>query len=185
MLVWKNKMLWRVPLFATALAASILGIWSLLGDVPVITHIKMTRDWTSQLPFPVSRWWDVALVPVWAFLLTWRSLLAVPQEEHEGGNDLIAGIAFGFIAAVVVGRAFGLEAAICAFVFFGFLAGLVVDDWAIGAWVSAILGIISDLIIGPVGLFCGLLYFGLIVCIKFALSSRFWAETRVWLSGQN
>ena len=53
----------------TAIIALFWSVWYLInGPVTVVTSIKMTEDWIINLPFGVSRWWDILTGPICSIL---------------------------------------------------------------------------------------------------------------------
>src|SRR4030042_1659006 len=66
----KRKLMWRWSLITAGLIALFWTMWYLItGQVPVMTSIKMTPELTWQLPFGISRWWDILIGPIWSFIL--------------------------------------------------------------------------------------------------------------------
>lgn len=129
--IQRKKMLWRIPLVAAILVAIFWGIWSFFGQVPATDHLQITEKWTLQLPFSVSRWWDVLFASIWAFILVLIfSSGRIKKDEDLGAAGLVIGLVFslvfGLIVALVFGLVFGLIVALGVGLGTGLAAGLIV-----------------------------------------------------------
>jgi len=57
----------RWSLMATAATAVFWAVWHfIVGNVPVANYVEFGG--TIQLPFGISRWWDVLAAPVWGLI---------------------------------------------------------------------------------------------------------------------
>ena len=107
----KWKLIWRWSLVTAGLIALFWTVWYLInGSVPMVTSIKMTPTWTIELPFSVSRWWDVLIGPIWSTII----IIPLFTDEKNIGEDedlvfgLVFGLAFGLPIGLVFGLVFGL-----------------------------------------------------------------------------
>ena len=101
----KRKLMWRWSLITASLIALFWTIWCLVtGQVPVMTSIKMTPEWTWQLPFGISHWWDILIGPIWSVIL----ISLFTNKRITKNEDLVFGLAVGLAVGLVVGLAVGL-----------------------------------------------------------------------------
>lgn len=154
----KKLVMYAYGVFVSAgVTALFWSIWYFaVGLVPSVSQIRFSETITWQLPFPVSRCWDVFIVPIWAILFIWvftrrwKSLVfAVYPKTHLG-----TGLAIGLI----YGALFGLPAALhYNNLIFGLFFGLGVNL------------ILFSLIFGPAfGIASGLSYY-LVLCLPLGL----------------
>jgi len=178
--IQKNRMLWRIPLVTAILFALFWGIWYLTGSsVPIISELKIDSKTTIQLPFSMSRWWDVLIAPTWAVFL----ILLFTNNRIRKDEDLAASLAFGLGVGLVFGLAFFLVGCLiiglAAFLVTGFGFGL---DAGLGA------GLVAGLGTGlGAGLAFGLgasLAVGLVICLEFLFPKRIRVKTNHWLIGK-
>jgi len=110
-------MMVRWSLITAGAIALFWAIWYLAtGSVPVTTSIKVMPDWTIQLPFGISRWWDILIGPIWSIIFIW--IFTNERIVDKGGLvsdlafilvvSLFFGLASGVPVSVVYGLAFGL-----------------------------------------------------------------------------
>ena len=105
----KRKLMWRWSLITAGLIALFWTMWYLItGQVPVMTSIKMTPELTWQLPFGISRWWDILIGPIWSFIL----ISFFTNERITKNEGLVFGLVFGLVAGLVFGLVFGLGVSI-------------------------------------------------------------------------
>lgn len=101
----KYALMWRWSLITGELIALFWAIWYLTtGSVPMVTSIKMTPEWTWQLPFGISRWWDILIGPIWPIIL----ISLFTNERITKDEELVVGLAVGLVVGLVVGLPFGL-----------------------------------------------------------------------------
>jgi len=203
--VQRKRMLWRIPLLVTILVAVFWGIWYLAsGEIPVVSQIKWIEDTTIQLPFPISRLWDVLPAFIGTFLLV--SLFT--QKKIEGNRELVAALVvvlvvvlvvglvfvlkgglgiilglsvlvilvFGLVVGLVYGRFAGLVASLVAGLGFGLGAGLVVG-LGVGLVVGLVVDLATILVISPVT--------GLITVLRFFFSTKTWHLFCDWVAGKS
>ena len=93
----KHKLMWRWSLITAGTIVLFWTIWYLIaGQVPVTTSIKMTENWTIQLPFSISRWWDVLIGPIWSIVL----ISLFTNERITKDKDLGVGLVFGLFVLI-------------------------------------------------------------------------------------
>ncbi|MBU1915774.1 hypothetical protein KKC47_01440, partial [Patescibacteria group bacterium] len=114
----------NVGLASTIIMAVFWGVWWLIaGSVPATTAISWTPEVSINLPFALSRLWDIPAVFGWAFGLT--ILGSFWPELWRGRNeDLGAGLGVGLVAGLVAGLGTGLVAGLAAGLAAGLVAGL-------------------------------------------------------------
>ncbi len=97
----KLQLCLRWSVVAAGLIAAFWTIWYLAtGEVPVVSSIKMTEEWTYVLPVKMSRWWDILIGPIWATSL----ILIFSSKKINSDDELVFGLASG----LAFGLAFGL-----------------------------------------------------------------------------
>ena len=169
----KWKLIWRWSLVTAGLIAVFWTVWYLInGSVPMVTSIKMTPTWTIELPFSVSRWWDVLIGPIWSTII----IIPLFTDEKNIGEDedlvfgLVPGLAFGLI---ILGLPFGLAFGLPIGLVFGLVFGLVY-----GLPFGLAYGLAFGLAFGlPIGLVFGLATY----LIKVIASKKFWQSIADWL----
>ena len=162
----KINLMWRWSVLTAGLIALFWTIWYLTaGSVPTISSIKMTPNWTPELPFGISRWWDVLIGPIWSVVL----IFLFTNEKMKKTDDLVFSLALGMVFGLVFSLGFGLVFSLVVSLAFGLVVGL-----TLSLVISPVFGLILGLVIG---LFLGLvvsLAFGLVVglalCLSFGLS---------------
>lgn len=93
------------------------AVWYLIeGSVPVVTSVKITSDWTLQLPFVISRLTDIIFTPILACLII-LGIDKVSKMKEAGlitdivevgiGVGIYVGICAGIIACI--GLCFGVD----------------------------------------------------------------------------
>ena len=127
----RNTLIFRWSIVTAGLITLFWTSWYLMnGSVPIVTSITVTSDWTLDLPFGISRWWDVLIGPIWSTGL----ILLVTNKRVQKNEELVAGLVFG----LVFGLSFGLVS--------GLVAGLIwlirlLANWGfwarIGDWLMA------------------------------------------------
>ena len=128
----KRKLMWRWSLITAGLIALFWTMWYLItGQVPVMTSIKMTPELTWQLPFGISRWWDILIGPIWSFIL----ISFFTNERITKNEGLVFGLVFGLVAGLGFGLVFGLGFGLVFGLVFGLGAGLSFGLVAFIEWV--------------------------------------------------
>ena len=163
----KIKLIVRWSIFTAGSIALFWFIWYLItGSVPTVTSIRITTvtsiiirpEWTIQLPFGISRWWDILIGPIWfVFCIP----ILTKKEVAEEYKDLTPYpfINLGCISIFVLVFALFF---IANFYFLGLICVSVI---------VLVLGLLAPIPIGPIFLlgcssFCGLfvgLHFNLIL----------------------
>jgi hypothetical protein len=173
----KIKLITRWSLVTAGLIALFWAIWYLvIGNVPVVTSIKMTPDWVIQLPCGISRWWDILIGPIWSTII----ILIITSEKIRKDEDLVVSLVVGLAAGLVFGLGVGLvvdlAVGLVAGLVFGLGVGLVVGLGAglgVGLGVGLVVGLGADLAVG--------LAAGLGALIKWIFSKNFWETIGNWL----
>jgi hypothetical protein len=181
----KYTLMWRWSLITAGAIALFWTVWYLCaGSVPVVDSVKMSSNWTLELPFKISRWWDVLIGPIWSVLLI--SLFTSGREESK--FDLVDGLAGGLVIGLggslafglLLGLAFGLAGSLAFGLLFGLASGLA-SGLAFGLAGSLAFGLPFGLAFGlAFGLVFGLAV-GLAVLIKLVFSRSFWTSAGNWL----
>ena len=175
----RKNMLWRIPLVVAILVAIFWGIWYLIaGEIPAVNQIKWSEDITTQLPFAISRLWDILFVFIWAFILVCFFTQEKIKKNKNLSTRLIAGLSLGLVVGLTISLSIGLVASLIVGLAFGLIA--VGDDLAIALSLGLGTGLIvglsismgTALIVGPA--------VGLVVGIKFLFSAKF----KDWLMGK-
>ena len=104
-----NKLIVRWALVSAGLTALFWASWYLIyGEVPVVTAVKMTPNWTVNLPLAISRWWDVLQAPIWSTILILIFTNEKIRKDEDLAFELAIGLALGLAFGLVFGLAFGL-----------------------------------------------------------------------------
>lgn len=104
---WKRtkKLMVRWSLISAAFFALFWGAWYLIaGEVPELTEIKWNNKIIYQLPFAISRWWDVLLVPLWVNLIIITIGVIKKISKTIQKNDFLAIL----LCPLSIGLLFGL-----------------------------------------------------------------------------
>jgi hypothetical protein len=165
----KYALMWRWSLITAGAIALFWTVWYLCaGSVPVIASVKMSSNWTLELPFKISRWWDVLMGPIWSVLLISLFTSGRIKECEESKFDLVVGLASGL--------AFGLPFGLAGSLAFGLAVGLVFS-----LPFGLVIGLAGSLAFGlAVGLVFSLVT-SLAVLIKWVFSRSFWTSAGNWL----
>ena len=111
----RNQMMFRWSLTITIATALFWVIWWLaFGDVPSTKSLQFDEKTAYDLPFAVSRWWDVVFAPLWTAIFVY----IISKAEEFEDDDFLAGLGAGLVAGLVAGLGVGLG--------FGLGVGLVV-----------------------------------------------------------
>jgi len=151
----------RLSLVSASAIAFFWAVWYLAtGSVPVVESIEMSgtmplaienkeptrvvRPWILELPFRMSRLWDILIGPIWSCLLV--RIFANEKIVEVAENEKIAGLVETFPLVLGFELAFGLVLGLLV------LVGVVGSDvlfW--GPIVAFVLGfLVNELISGPV-----------------------------------
>jgi len=109
-----HEMMFRWSIATFILIAVFWTIWySVAGTVPSITAVGLTPNYAIQLPFGISRWWDILMTPICSIFLV--SLLAglnyfdeklfTFERKKEKESDLfflVIPITFGFFGGIAL-----------------------------------------------------------------------------------
>ncbi len=196
----RKKMLWRIPLTIAILVAIFWGTWYLAtGNIPVVSQISWAKEATIQLPFSMSRLWDIPFAFVWALVL----IFLFTHKKIRNDEDLISGLFFGLIAGLFfglgiglgVGLFFGLSISLSIGLICGLIAGLKFNTafslgfgLVFGLSVGLFFGLDIGLGIGLVyGLIAGLFFdlgLGLGVGLRAFFSKSIWKKIGQWFIGK-
>ena len=143
----KLKLMWRWSLVSGAAIFIFWFIYYLItGSVPEVGSIKITKTLTYGLPFPVSRWWDVLIGPIWSSVLVLLSTSSKIKEDDDLflTAGLAAGLGFGLAAGLGFGLAVGLVVSLTVGLVVSLTVGLVVSlTVGLAAAIKVIAGIIA------------------------------------------
>lgn len=187
-------MLWRIPLIAAILVAMFWGIWSLFGSVSATDHLQMTAKWTLQLPFSVSRWWDVLFAPIWALIFVLILSLKRTKKDKNLDSMLVVGLVLSLAVGMLFGLGVGLVIGLFAILVFGlassFDLGIGLDvGLGVGLAVGLAVGLVFGLAVGlAVGLVLSLvigLTVDLVILLKLIFSKKIWINIGQWVSGKS
>lgn len=137
-------MIWRWSLLTAGLIALFWIIWYLInGEVPVVENIVLNNkgDIFFQLPFAVSRWYDIFIGPIGSVILISLFTNKKISDNEDFGITLTFGLVFGLIyglihdmtaiiiinlvCGLIFGPIYGLIFGLVASLTFGLTAGLV------------------------------------------------------------
>ena len=82
----RNNLLVRIPAVMAAAVALFWGIWYLItGNLPSVSAMTLSQKMTYQLPFVVSRLWDIPAAAVFAVLgvMIWYFTEKIEEKEYE------------------------------------------------------------------------------------------------------
>lgn len=139
------------------------GWYLIAGEVPTITSVKMTKEWTYILPFGISRWWGILIGPIWSTIVI---LFLFAEEESKNdknqniSNGLFLGLIIGLIPGLVSGLNLPLITGLTAGLIFGLFTGLLGGIVAFANNHFSLVNILKDYELG----------FGLSFGISFVLS---------------
>ncbi|MDP2692425.1 MAG: hypothetical protein Q8O88_02155 [bacterium] len=194
----KDKMMLRWSIISAGLIGAFWLIWYLVtGEMPVVDTLKVTKNWTVELPFGIPRWADLLIGPLFS--------CAIIHLYFSAGDDkkLVFGLTCGLVSGLVAGLVFGLGDGLGVKLVAGLVAGLVIGlgfelahelAYILGAGLALglVIGLASGLVAGidagmAFGLGFGLvigLGFGLGVVFKTILSFQFWQAIGQWFAGK-
>ncbi len=171
----------------SAVTASLIAIfWTIwylaTGEVPVVSSIKMTEEWTYVLPVKMSRWWDILIGPIWATVA-----ILVLSSRKNLDDKFVLDMVFGLICGLVSGLVFNVRFGLAFSLTFGLASSMVPvminvtippSDYApviIAAFILAF-GLAISLVCGlaalglALSLVCGLAALGLALCLVYGLA---------------
>ena len=148
----RKRLMWRWSLISAGLIAAFWSVWYLVaGEVPVVTSIRLTPNHSWEMPFGISRWWDILIGPIWSLVL----IPLFTSEQKEEKEDFFVGLAFGLGVGLVASLVVGLDACLLVSLAVGLGAGLRAGrDIGLGACLGACLaaglgvGLIVSLAVG-------------------------------------
>src|SRR3989338_8135811 len=122
------KLVVRWSFLSAVLIALFWTVWYVVnGDVPVVTHIKITDEYNYLLPFRISRWWDILIGPIFSILVI---LLVTSKQIHD--EEIAFGLIFRLASGLVHGLIFRLASGLILLAFgivfvlaFGLASGLI------------------------------------------------------------
>lgn len=162
----------RWSILSACLIALFWTIWYFVnGEVPVVTSIKINDQWSIALPFPMSRWWDVLIGPIWSVAII--TIFKFVKQQYKSDDMVlvfVVGLGAGFSSGLIFGLGFGL--------IFGLVFGLV---FGLGLGLGFGLGVGLGFGLG-VGLIAGLV-FGLGVGVRWVTGLN-WKKVGDWLTGK-
>lgn len=92
--------MWRVPILVMVLITIFWFVWLHYRSIPTLTAIRLSHDWDWNLPFPISRKWDIIFGGIWTTVIIWlftnEQLLA--EAKFKG---LIALMWSGIISSMI------------------------------------------------------------------------------------
>lgn len=117
----KIRLMWKWSVRVDGVIGLFWLVWySITGSVPSIIGIKMTNNWIIQLPFKISRWWDILIGPIWSIIL----ILTFTSKKIRKKHDFMPGLQGELLLGMIVGLLFGLGAGIESGLILGLLIGL-------------------------------------------------------------
>ncbi|MFH1412926.1 MAG: hypothetical protein ABIG10_02760 [bacterium] len=183
---YRNTLMLRWSIITAGFTAIFWTIWFLsTGSVPVVTEIILIKGrLVYELPFHISRWWDILLGPIYScaivYLFTHKKIkdddVLIVRLVFGLGLGLVAGLVIGLVAELDIGLAFGLVVGLI----FGLTAGL-----GFGLGLGLVAGLVVGLVAGlALGLVTGLgagLGFGLVTGLGALLKLIFRKRLTNWL----
>ncbi|MDD5043670.1 MAG: hypothetical protein PHD51_03315 [Patescibacteria group bacterium] len=115
-----KKLTVRWSILSAAFFALFWGIWYFIaGEVPELTQISLGEGTVYQLPFPISRWWDIL-----SALIFTNTIIFVIKKDPSILVDgllisLFLGLFFGLIFGLILGLAISLICSIIIILFIG------------------------------------------------------------------
>ena len=150
----RKKLMIRWTVLSFVLTACFWTSWYLIvGSVPVVKSLKMTENWTLQLPFAISGWTDVLFAPFLFIFIIWLITFEKPKKISEEGwvVGIVVGVLVCLCAGVLAGINAGIVAGIILSIFAGVLAGISAGISAgivAGIVVSIVVGIVAGIVVG-------------------------------------
>ena len=188
---FKKKLIVRWSLVSAGLIAGFWLLWYVIvGTVPNVSSISIGEDYIFELSFKISRWWDIAIGPLWSTVF----VLFVSNKRIQQDEDLRFAFIVGLMAGAIAGMVFPLNfdaqlAAVLTVLFvcilglvFGIAGGILFALVFAATFVLAVgmlLGLVFGILNGLLFLFLVVLVFG----IKRLYAARFWSAVWKWLLG--
>lgn len=176
---WKRtkKLMWRWSLISAAFFALFWGVWYLIaGEVPELTQIKWGKGNTYQLPFTISRWWDILFAPIWANLIVVSTKKLSSAQRAEDVIPFFWGMLLSFYSIILSSISYNIittylfTTILLYYIYIIYNYIMVVGEINISNWLIGIIsGLITSLIIGitVIGLGPGLIMgIGIILIIS-------------------
>jgi len=150
--VRQKKLMWRWSIVTAGIMTLFWTVWYWInGEVPTTTSIFLSinnedhsKDIFWNLPFGISRWWDILIGPIWSVAL----IKLFTNKRVYNNND----ISFTLVSALFIG------------IFFGLVLGLS-PELGLGLTISLCYALLFGLGVGPVTS----LVFGLVISLVFCL----------------
>ena len=102
--IQRRKTLWRLPLILAMIVVIVWGAWYLIaGEVPVIKTVNISNEWTLELPFSISRWFDAPLIATLVFVL----IFIFTSPKITKNDDLTSNLTGGLLISLIVGMSTG------------------------------------------------------------------------------
>ena len=183
----RNTLVWRWSIISTSVLTLFWFVWYLIvGSVPEASQIVLWPGLTVQLPFPISRWYDLLLGPIYSYLIVY--LLTSKQFKDSLVNeDIVPGLLLVIgagLSGLLVGAFFGLFLGLGVVLVLGLVFGL-----AFGLVFGLGTGLGTGLAFGlAFWLFAGLvilIIFSIIFSIIFVIKKIFCQKTVDWLSAKD
>ena len=132
------NLMWRWSVISAGLIALFWTIWALAshGHVPVVTALNLTDTTSLKLPFAISRWWDVAIGPIWSLLLIAIFTSQKLRKNKDWVLGLVSSLVFGLISGLIIGLISSLTFGLISGLIFG-LAAVISHGRGIGRWLLA------------------------------------------------
>lgn len=166
----RKKLMWYWAVLTAVVVSIFWTVWYLtIGSVPTITQIgnEGTDGWSVQLPFAISRWWDIPFFVFLAILAVW---FIAKDKTNEENADMACGLATGLLCSLLFGWG-TISNCITVGLAFGLLFGVALLGTACGVNAGITYGLVTALIYGifggsVYGLIAGIIY-SLGFCISF------------------
>jgi hypothetical protein len=168
----KNIFLFWWPVLTAGFVALYWADYYLVfGRVPVVTGIPISPEWKLELPFSISRWWDIALGVFWPPIISF--LFDHYKKEKDLDLVLVMGLMVGLGSGLVVNLGVGLVFCLLIIIIFGLLfssspspaIGLI-----FGLSVSLGAGLTAGIAAGIISGLAAVLVFGLGILAKLAFN---------------
>lgn len=163
-----RKLMWRWSLVTAALITAFWHIWAIFAPVPAVYSITINMDYSCQLPFPISRWWDVLFGPIYSALFIWIWYRLMQLKKNR--NELASAVILQLMMAVGVGLGFGL------------IPGTIAFKIAPGLTFGLAFSLLTFMLICLPAL---ALFWGSTYILAKVTSRNFWTAVRNWLMVKN
>ncbi len=117
----KRTFLWSLA--SVAAIAAFWAVWHLIaGSVPTVSMLRLTDSWTINLPFSISRWWDIVGGTLWAAIIAAtfgnRAVSGNKDRKSWQATAELFSAPFGFFSGLAIGFEDALRAALASCVTF-------------------------------------------------------------------